>query len=71
MYAVGASQGYQEGEIVGIAYTYKDNSHGKMLVNDFLIVGMDKDQYFSYPGDSGKLILTKDTHQPVALYVFA
>ncbi len=58
---MGATQGYQEGKIVGLYY------YDGEYLSDFLIVGNNSNQHFSYKGDSGKLIFEKKSRAPIAL----
>ena len=64
VFAVGRTQSDQAGVIRGFAYEHVDGEHVAGYT-DYLVAS-EEGQYFSQPGDSGKLIMTND-YQPVGL----
>lgn len=62
---VGRTRSYQRGTIAAYAYEY-DDRRARSTYTDYLIIGEEGDE-FSDPGDSGKLIVTRDGLRPVAL----
>ena len=62
---VGRTRSFQRGTITAFGYEYHDEGTSSRYT-DYLIVGEDGSE-FSDPGDSGKLIVTRDGQRPVAL----
>ncbi len=64
--SIGRTRGIQNGVIAAYAYEFVDEQQFSVYT-DLLIIGEQPGGAFSYYGDSGKLIVTKDGLRPVAL----
>jgi len=62
---VGQMRSHQIGKIFAFGFEYRNDPFGSI---DYLIIGDEKDDQFSHPGDSGKLIVSADDScRPIAL----
>ena len=61
---VGGTRGEQKGTVEAVGVDYIDD--GIRFICDYLIVG-ENNAEFSDPGDSGKLIVTEDRREPLAI----
>ena len=61
VFSVGRSRGEQRGTVRGLAFQYADGPHVSCYT-DLLVTSEDESEggWFSWPGDSGKLVVTDD-----------
>lgn len=64
--AVGRTMSAQEGYVAAVGYELAFSRH-RTLLTDYVIAPKRNDGYFSFGGDSGKLVVTKDDLEPIAM----
>jgi hypothetical protein len=63
---VGRTRGFQQGCVAAVAFDVLDPNGTRREITELLIVGENGDE-FSDPGDSGKLVVTADGFEPLAI----